>query len=49
MNETVNAFVNADKDTEIREIFYSSLNGCTDRIFFTYNVPGIRFDLFEAE
>src|SRR6266508_1077786 len=49
MHETVDAFLDADKNPEVGDIPHRSINNAADRIFFLRRLPGIRHHLFEPK
>ena len=49
MDQTVNAFLDADEDAEIGNILDLALDDGTDRVVFTHQVPWVGVQLFHAE
>ncbi len=49
MHQTVDTFIDTDKNTEVGNVFYSAFNGGTDRIFLPDDIPRIGFDLLESQ
>ena len=49
VHQSVNSFINANKQAEIGDIFNLPLNRCTDGIFFSDHIPGIGNHLLYAQ
>ena len=48
MDQTIDALINADKDTELGDIFYLTLNDRPYGIIFSDGIPGVRRKLLDA-
>src|SRR6516164_9335636 len=47
--KTVDAFFDADKNTEVGDVPHRSFDNAADRIFLFRRLPGIRHHLFESK
>ena len=49
MHQAVNSLVNANEQSEIRNVFDFTFNGGSHRVFFIDDIPRIRHNLFHAQ
>ena len=49
VHQTVDTFIDTDKNAEIGNVLNFAFYGCAHRIFFTDDIPWIRNDLFHPQ